>query len=140
MTAPQRMNSFQSNHSHRHFAQALGAFGIGLGTLELLETDALSRAIGVPRSDHNVMRAMGVREVANGAAILTDALRPAWMWGRVGGDIMDLAVLGRALVSPMSRPNRILAAVGAVAGAMLLDVLCSIRLSRDSKLSMARAF
>jgi len=139
MTAPQRMNSFQSNHSHRHFAQALGAFGIGLGTLELLETDALSRAIGVPRSDHNVMRAMGVREVANGAAILTDALRPAWMWAsrRRHNGSRNFGT-GPRLANEQAKSN--FGGCRSRGRAMPLDVLCSIRLSRDSKLSMARAF
>ena len=51
--------------------------------------------------------------------------RPApWMWGRVGGDALDLACLGAALTSDNARPDRIAAAMEAVASVTALDVLC----------------
>ena len=73
-------------------ARFLGWFGVGLGAAQLAVPRALCRAIG--GGDARVMRAMGVRELASGAGILTRARPTAFMWARVAGDALDLALLG----------------------------------------------
>ena len=50
-------------------------------------------------ASRNTMVAIGVRELASGVAILTRERPVGPVWSRVGGDVMDLALLGRALRS-----------------------------------------
>jgi len=50
------------------------------------------------------------------------------MWGRVAGDVVDLAVLGAALKSAQAQRNRVLAATAAVLGVGVLDLVCARRL------------
>ena len=50
-------------------AFGLGWFGIGLGLAELLVPRRFARTIGVPYEHHRLIRAMGVREIANGLGL-----------------------------------------------------------------------
>ena len=111
-------------------ASGLGWFGIGLGLAELLVPRRLARAIGVPHEHHRLIRAMGVREIANGIGVLAYPSSPSGVWGRVAGDIIDLACLGAAFTSERSNRGRLTAAVAAVAGATAMDVLCAQQLTR----------
>lgn len=104
--------------------QALGWFSIGLGLAELAAPGAVARLVGVP-ANRALLRTMGLREITSGVGILMQDKPAAWMWSRVGGDVMDLALLGRALRSPDARRGRVAAATAAVAGVTVLDLLCS---------------
>jgi uncharacterized membrane protein len=116
-------------------AQGLGWFSIGLGLAQIAAPRALTRLIGV-RGDFNVLlRILGAREIASGIGILarrrSDASPNAfWMWSRVGGGAMDLALLGAASRLKKSNRGRIAMASAAVAGVTALDAICSQRLSR----------
>ena len=57
-----------------------------------------------------------------------------WLWSRVGGDIMDLAVLGAALTSPHANRRRVAAATAAVTGVTVLDLRASQQLSSQPEL------
>ena len=116
----------------RRLARMLGLFSIGLGLSQVLAPRAVTRAIGLEDTDRNrsTMRAFGFRETATGVGLLTRRRPTAFAWGRVIGDVMDLAVLGRALASPRSRHGRVAAAMAAVVGVTALDMLASQGLSR----------
>jgi uncharacterized membrane protein len=105
-------------------AKALGWFSIGLGLAQLIAPRRVSRAIGAPERP-NVMRALGAREIASGVGILSQRRPATWLWGRVVGDVMDLAMLGAAARSNRM-PNRLGWATAAVAGIAVLDLLSSI--------------
>jgi uncharacterized membrane protein len=115
-------------------ARGLGWFSIGLGLAEIVAPRSLAKLIGV-RGDHSsLLRTLGMREIASGVGILTER-RPsgalaAWLWSRVGGDAIDLALLGTAFNLKKSNRGRLVAATAAVAGVTALDVICSQRLSR----------
>ena len=113
-------------------ARALGLFSVGLGLSQVLAPAAVTRAIGLEDTDRNrsTMRAFGFRETASGVGLLTHRRPATFAWGRVIGDVMDLAVLGRALRSPRSRHGRVKAATGAVLGVAVLDILAGQALSR----------
>jgi hypothetical protein len=83
-------------------ANALGWFSIGLGAAEVLAPGAVARLIGVREREaaRNVLRAYGVREIATGIGILSQQRPAAWMWGRVGGDLLDIATLMSASAYP----------------------------------------
>lgn len=113
-------------------AKGLGWFSIGLGVPQVLAPGRMNRLIGVEDSRRNraVMRAMGVRELAGAPGIL-DRPRPAgFLFARVAGDALDLALLGAALRAEGSARARVAAATAAVAGVAVLDVLASARTSR----------
>jgi hypothetical protein len=105
-------------------ARFLGWFSVGLGTAELLAPTALARLIGVRQHDV-LLRALGMRELASGLGIFSGGRPAGWLWSRVGGDVMDLALLGLALRSVATRRDRLALAIASVAGVMLLDILAS---------------
>ncbi|MDP9034238.1 MAG: cyclase dehydrase, partial [Myxococcota bacterium] len=80
-------------------ARGLAWFGIGLGIAEIVAGGRLASSMGVSGKDR-VVRLCGMREIANGAGILLQSRRRRtgrWMWGRVLGDVLDLALVGKAL-------------------------------------------
>ena len=85
-----------------------------------------------------LLRLFGLREMASGVGLITQHQPAPWMWGRVGGDALDLACLGATLTSDDGRPGRIAAAMVAVAGVTALDVLCSQQLSQRAPQGQGR--
>jgi len=120
------------SHDGERLARALGLFSVGLGLAQILAPHGVARAIGVDDDDENrkTMRALGFREIATGVGLLTRQRPAAFAWGRVTGDAMDLAMLGRAFNSRRNDHNRLAAATAAVAGVTILDIIASQRLSR----------
>ncbi|MFC7515602.1 SRPBCC family protein [Herbaspirillum sp. GCM10030257] len=106
-------------------AKALGWFSIGLGLAQLLAPRQVSRAIGVAESP-TLMRAIGARELTAGVGILSQRRPANWLWSRVAGDAMDLAMLGAAARSPGTQRRRLAIAGAAVAGIAALDLLSSM--------------
>lgn len=114
---------------HAQLARALGWFSIGLGLAEVLAPRALGKAIGV-RGQSGLLRGLGVRETANGLAILLQPEAAPWLWARVAGDALDIALLGRALASESHERDRVAAALTAVIGVAVLDAVAARRLSQ----------
>ena len=115
-------------------AKGLGVFSFALGIPQTLAPGRVTRLIGV-RDDAKsrmLMRAVGVRELAAGVGIFADRRPTEWIWARVAGDTIDLALLGSALRNKSESPTRTLAATGAVLGAFAADVIDGIRLQRAS--------
>jgi len=126
-TAPSFDTFYRSPKSDRadQMAKALGWFSIGLGLAQLIAPRGVSRAIGVQDSPR-LMRTLGAREIASGVGILSQRRPANWLWARVAGDAMDLALLGAAARSRHSLRERIGWASAAVAGIAVLDLLSSI--------------
>jgi uncharacterized membrane protein len=101
--------------------RALGWLSIGLGAMQLLAPRAFARATGMP-DWHWLYRAIGVREVACGIALVTQPRSPVWRWARVAGDTMDVAMLGAAMFSPASDRRRLAATAALAAGITAMDV------------------
>ena len=116
-------------------ARGLGWFSIGLGLTQIAAPRGLARAIGVDDDDdtRNTLFALGLREIASGVGVLTRSESPVPMWARVGGDMMDLALLGRALRSDSNRTGRLAAATAAVVGVTVLDALTAQQLHGESR-------
>lgn len=115
-------------------ARGLGWFSIGLGLAECAAPRSVARMIGLRDDDtnRNTLFAYGVREIASGIGILMGDRPVVPVWARVGGDVMDLAFLGRALRSDRSEKNRVAAATAAVLGVTLLDVMTGRSLGAES--------
>jgi uncharacterized membrane protein len=72
-----------------------------------------------------------LREITSGIGILSGPRPAGWVWTRVAGDLMDLALLGKALNSEDSNRGRVTAATAAVLGVTALDFVTGRRLSGD---------
>src|SRR5579871_4480437 len=78
----------------------LGWFSLGLGAAEVVAPRRVSRLIGVKPSvpTRTLMRALGGRELLAGVGIFM--VEPTtFLWSRVAGDAMDMALLMRTLKS-----------------------------------------
>ena len=130
-------------------ATALAWFSIGLGAAELLAPRAIARLAGIrkPKSVSGAVRALGARELANGAAILANPRHPAWLWSRVAGDGLDLWMMQRARQRRGVNDARFRVASAAVMAVTAADMMVAQRLTtlerqrpaRASRLTVARA-
>jgi uncharacterized membrane protein len=118
--------------NEEHLARGLGWFSLGLGIAEVLAPRELGRLIGVRGDQTKLFRMLGAREIASGIGILLQRQPAASMWSRVGGDAIDLALLGTALSDPKADRGRLCAATTAVAAVTALDLFCSQQLSLRS--------
>ncbi|HYP88208.1 MAG TPA: SRPBCC family protein [Polyangiaceae bacterium] len=130
------MQTHASGNRQRHErqAKALGLFSLALGASELLAPEQVAHLIGVKdnRSSRLTLRALGVREILSGLAILAQGGRSAGpLWARVAGDAVDLALMGRGFASNPVEPARLAVATAAVLGATALDVYAAASLSRN---------
>jgi uncharacterized membrane protein len=123
------------SHASERLADVLGWASLGLGVPQTSAPERFAESIGVRRDDGSRFwtRMVGVRELAAAAGILAlEKPRPvAWVWARVAGDVMDLALLGRAWQSKRKDAGRLAAAIGAVVGITAADVYTGMRLRRE---------
>jgi uncharacterized membrane protein len=114
-------------------ARGLGWFSIGLGVAGLLMPGRMAKMAGVDDDEHEgIIRFVGMREIACGLGILSRPRPAGWVWARVAGDAMDLALLGAAFTSDKHDRARVCAATAAIAGITALDLNCAQRLSGRS--------
>jgi hypothetical protein len=109
-------------------ARGLGWFSIGLGLAELVAPEQIARWLGM-EDKTELVRAYGVREIGTGIGILTRRQPAEWIWARIAGDFLDLATLA-AHLTPDNEGKRdnVIAAIVAVAGVTVLDVICARQL------------
>jgi uncharacterized membrane protein len=117
-------------------ATGLGWFSIGLGLAEILAPGTFARTIGLKGqgASRTVTRIVGLREIASGMGILTERRPVGWVWSRVAGDVMDLALLGAGFTA--RRANRKRLAAAGVLGVTVVDALCAEQLSGLTRLSV----
>jgi uncharacterized membrane protein len=133
----------------------LGWASMGLGAPLLTAPGRSAQAIGIedgPRQ-RAAVAVVGARELIAAAGLLGQR-KPAWLWARVAGDLMDLALLGNALskrpLAPARRtlatgvlkaaakernqgnPGRTVAATAAVAVITAVDLYAAVTRSRQS--------
>jgi hypothetical protein len=116
----------------RKSANALGWFSIGLGLAEVLFARSLARSIGM-QAQEGLLRLYGLREIVNGVGILGSRDPTAWVWGRVGGDALDIATLVGNLSGSNPRKANVAMALGAVAGVTAIDVVTARSLTESSQ-------
>jgi hypothetical protein len=113
-------------------AQFLGWFSVALGSAQLAAPRAMCRLVGARGDGMSplVMRLMGAREMAQGLGILIRPRPTAWLWSRVGGDALDLSLLGVVAAKNRGRRARTAFAVANVLGVTVPDVFESLHLAR----------
>lgn len=112
----------------------LGFFSIGLGLAQVAMPGVMSRVVGIDHEDgrnRNMMRLMGAREISHGLAILTQKQPEKAVWSRVAGDVLDLALLGKALTNRDNARARTLFATANVLAVTALDVLAATSLTKQ---------
>jgi uncharacterized membrane protein len=113
-------------------AKTLGWVSLGLGIPPLTTTSTFNRMIGVRDAglERGAAVFVGARELVAAAGLLRWT-NPAWLWARVGGDAMDLAMLGRSLATSNGRDRRrTVAATAAVASIAAVDVYAAVTRTR----------
>ena len=112
-------------------ANGLGMFSLGLGLAEVTAPGKLAEFIGVEDDEKSraILRTYGAREIGTGLGILAQRQPTGWMWGRVGGDILDIATLALAMSRPEADRAKLGRAIGMVLGVTALDVYCAQQLS-----------
>ena len=120
--------------TNQKLATGLGWFSIGLGLTEIFATKALTRGIGLEGKE-GLVRAYGVREVMTGVAILASHDPTPWIWGRVGGDALDLATMATGLEGDKPQRGSLGIAMAAVAGVTALDIAVAKGLTSEKSLS-----
>lgn len=126
----------RSDHSAPDpIGRGLGWFSVALGAAELIFPKTLSRWIGANPDGAApvIMRLVGIRELAVGASVLLQPRRPLPLWARVAGDAVDLALVGLAATGERSSPARLAITATAIAGVTALDVVTSLRTTRDAE-------
>ena len=106
----------------RLLSRALGWFSLCLGLVQILAPGRLLSAIGLRPSGGRVAvtRLVGVRELTAAPGLLVSSAPVGWLAARVGGDVMDLALLAGAHVArgrgrrPVGPAMALVAAIGVV--------------------------
>jgi uncharacterized membrane protein len=122
-------------------ATFLGWFSLELGVPQLLMPGRVNRLIGV-RDDaesRRWQRIVGVRELAAAAGILPQRRPTEFLWSRVAGDAMDLALLAKAFTSKRESTLRLAGATASVAGIAVVDALTAIRFASDPEVKKQEA-
>ncbi len=102
----------------------LAWFSLGLGFYEVVAPKHLSRLLGLEGKE-GLIRFYGLREIGAGVGVFASQPNPAaWVWARAAGDVLDLATLGTAFRPDNPKQKNAFAAVLAVLGVTVLDMLC----------------
>src|SRR5437868_12068083 len=120
----------RSQSAHNRIAKNLGYLSIALGVTELLAPRAVCRAAGLNGME-TLVRSYGAREIATGVAILTSHDPAPWIWGRVAGDMADIATVATGLRQDNSRKDHNVAALAALAAVTVVDVVCANALGME---------
>jgi hypothetical protein len=115
-------------------ATGLALFSLALGSAQVGAPGTMARLIGADDgpTSRTVMRwACGLRELAAGLGVGSSSQPGSWLWARVAGDAVDLALLGTVLARHPTRRTRTLAATAAVLSVTAADVMTARRASRD---------
>ncbi|MFJ7148775.1 SRPBCC family protein [Streptomyces sp. NPDC100445] len=113
---------------HDPLVRGLGWASVLLGVPQVVAPAGFARVLGVGDSSRQRLAttAVGVRELGAAAGLLGRP-HPAWLWSRVGGDLMDLGMLARALRNHDGRGlGRTVAATAAVTAIAATDVYAAV--------------
>jgi hypothetical protein len=115
-------------------AKGLGWASLAIGAAELAAPRKVEELLGIDHTPEarGTIRAMGVRELCHGLAILsedglTKQLKTS-VWSRVAGDMLDSVLLAKA-GTKTKKPASFAAVTASVLAIGVLDMICAKRLS-----------
>lgn len=108
---------------------------IAVGLSQLVAPDALARLIGLRPSPHTRMalRAVGIREITTGYALLADSHSTPWLWSRLAGDAMDLSLLVAGVGRRADDRTRATRTAFAIASGAVVNVYAAARTGRSRR-------
>jgi len=112
--------------------RVLGLLSIGLGVVAVASPRRVSDTLGL-QADEEAVSAFGAREIASGAGLLSPVKPGPWFWMRVGGDVMDLAAVGRALGRDNPRRGVAAAVAVTVAAIAVIDTIIAVQALVDKR-------
>jgi hypothetical protein len=101
---------------------ALGWVNVGMAVTELTFPEGVCRVLGVSKRRAWLVRSLGLRELGIGLGLLLQPRRREWVWARVVGDAMDMALLAVSFRQP--RADRTWH--GVLAGATVVSALVDL--------------
>src|SRR5437763_11602869 len=107
----------------RKLAKFLGLFSFVLGIAQLTVPDRINKLIGVEDKPKNrmIQRAAGMQELSAAQGIFAFSPPTPVLWSRVGGDIVHLGLLVRALDNKKNDRGRLVGTIAAVVGITAVD-------------------
>ena len=104
--------------------RGLGWFSLALGLAELLAPSRVSRGAGMRRHD-SLLQSYGLREIGTGMGLLLAGNPRPWLWGRVAGDVVDVATV----IASRDRTKRARLGLASIAllGVGLLDIYSALK-------------
>lgn len=112
----------------RRAGTAYGVMSVGLGLRRLVRT--LRRR---PHARHDwTVRQNGARQILSGIGMLASRRRAPWMWLRVGGDLLDLALLRSDIRATRRTRTRLGRAVALTAAMIAIDAVSARRSQRQT--------
>lgn len=118
-------------HDTHKAAYLIGWMSIGLGVLELVSPETLTRTLGTRDRTGLVRAAYGAREIAAGMAILGSVDPQPYIWARVAGDALDMITLANAHTPDNPKNRNVELAMLAVVGITALDVATATSMARS---------
>ena len=108
---------------------------IAVGFSQLVAPDALARLIGLRPSPHTRMalRAVGIREITTGYALLSNSHSTPWLWSRLAGDAMDLSLLVAGVGRRADDRTRAARTAFAIASGALVNVYAAAHTGRSRR-------
>lgn len=118
----------ESPNAH-HLATGLGVVSIALGLAEALAPSRIANLVGADGANLSIIRALGLRELGHGGAILL--VSRELVWTRVAGDVLDFAVWARAVTKyPPARGSRGVMIASGLAVISALDGYATLHTNR----------
>ncbi|MFL6604877.1 MAG: SRPBCC family protein [Steroidobacteraceae bacterium] len=118
-----------TSRSHGPLAAGFGWLSVGLGLAALAAPRKMGEISGLEDRE-TLIRMVGLRELASGVGLLTQTRKAPWLWSRVVGDAIDLALLASAHNGTRRGRSRAIGAAAVVAAITAADVAASLRASQ----------
>ncbi len=123
-------DSWQERVRSTAVPQTLGWLSVALGLGGLLAPRTMGRLSALSGREP-LLAAVGARELVSGIGLLTRRDKAPWLWARVAGDAVDLAILGLASRQRGSGAARA-ASTAVVAAITAADVVAAVAHQRTS--------
>ncbi|WP_374471294.1 hypothetical protein [Phenylobacterium sp.] len=107
----------------------IGQTAVGLGIWGTLFPNSVKKTLGIQASTPTVQALFGAREMVSGVTLMSDPTKSGMLWGRVAGDIFDIAVLTSLSKPQNPKSGTAKAALGFVLAVTALDLFTAVRMS-----------
>ena len=115
--------------SDMSLARGLGLLSIALGLIDTFGRRGVAKKTGLPNEP--LIALIGLREIVCGVGLVVARDPMPWVWGRVGGDALDMGALAMGVSE--RNPER----QGALAGLLMVAALTAVDVALAGRLHAA---